>query len=348
MRASWLKACVLPLVLAGCGEPGGPTDPVPSPVGWESVTRTTDSPSVIIEKVSYRSNGLRIFGQVCRPPSAGPHPVMIVNHGGFGGLGGEEWNGGVCQETASRFGYVVAESSYRGEDGSEGAIELCLGEVDDVLRMIDVVLAQPYADRRRVVMWGGSHGGCVTTRAFQRGAPVHAVVDVFGPNDAAATYAFWQAQVDAGSPHTAAYRELLDIARRATGGTPAQVPQAYAQRSPVAFAADLARRPEPFMIVHGVEDVLIPVSESCLLASRAGGFGAWHITANPLISVPTAPDGCEAFPIAWSSSPRPIATWPANRYLLIYDTAGHGFDGAGGAAMATDIVSFLVARTPRP
>lgn len=348
MRA-WLRAAsLLPLALSGCGEPTDPTDPAPSPLAWESVTRTTDSSSVIIEKVSYRSNGLRIFGQVCRPPSAGPHPVMIVNHGGFAGLGAEEWNGGVCRETASRFGYVVAESSYRGEDGSEGAIELCLGEVDDVLRMIDVVLAQPYADRRRVVMWGGSHGGCVTTRAFQRGAPVHAAVDVFGPNDAAATFGFWQAQVAAGSPHTAAYQELIDIARRATGGTPAQVPQAYAQRSPVAFAADLARRPEPFMVAHGVEDVLIPVSESCLLASRAGGFAAWHITANPLISVPTSPEGCEPFPLSWSASPRPVATWPANRYLLIYDTAGHGFDGVGGVAMITDVVSFLVAKTPRP
>ncbi len=114
---TWLLACALPLALVACGEPGGPTDPDPAPLGWETVTRTTDSASVIIEKVSYRSNGLRIFGQVCRPPSAGPHPVMIVNHGGFAGLGAEEWNGGVCRETASRLGYVVVESSYRGEGG---------------------------------------------------------------------------------------------------------------------------------------------------------------------------------------------------------------------------------------
>jgi dienelactone hydrolase len=347
MRA-WPWVGAIPLVLlAGCAQDGDPTGPDPSPLGWESVTRTTDSPSVIIEKVTYRSNGLRIVGQVCRPPSAGPHPVMIVNHGGFAGLA-EEWNGGVCRQTAAQLGYVVAESSYRGEDGSEGSIELCLGEVDDVLRLTDIVLSQPYADRRRVVMWGGSHGGCITTRAFQRGAPVHAAVDVFGPSDPASTYAFWQAQVDAGSPQTPAYQELLDVARRAAGGTPAQAPQAYAIRSTAAFAADLARRSEPFMIVHGVEDPLIPVRESCLLASRAGGFGAWHVTANPLISVPTAPEGCGGVSLAWSGSPRPVGSWPANRYLLIYDTAGHDFEGLGGAAMVTDVVSFLVTRTPPP
>src|SRR5262245_45574824 len=208
MRA-WLVPAAFAVMLAGCGTEGGPTTPAtPAPLAWESVTRTTDSASLIIEKVAYRSNGLRIFGQVCRPASAGPHPVMVVNHGGFAGLG-DEWNGGVCRQTASQLGYVVVESSYRGEDGSEGTIELCLGEVDDVLRMLEIVLAQPYADRRRVVMWGGSHGGCITTRAFQRGAPVHAAVDVFGPTDAAATYAFWQAQVNAGSPHTGTYQEFI-------------------------------------------------------------------------------------------------------------------------------------------
>jgi acetyl esterase/lipase len=343
----WPAGFALLVALAGCGGESAPTAPAPTPVPrhWESVTRTTDSASVIIEKVAYRSNGLRIFGQVCRPPSPGPHPVMVMNHGGFEGLG-NEWNGGSCRDTAAQLGYVVAQSSYRGEDGSEGTVELCLGEVDDVLNLIEVVLAQPYADRRRVVMWGGSHGGCVTSRAFQRGAPVHAAVDVFGPGDLGATYAFWQSQVDRGSPYANVYQDLMDVARRPAGGTPAQVPAAYAARSPAGFAADLARRTEPFLIVHGVADLLVPAPESCLLASRAGGFTAWHVTADPALTVPVAPDGCGVFPIAWSSTARPTTAWPGNRYLLIYDTAGHGFDGPGGQAMLTDVARFLVAKTP--
>jgi dienelactone hydrolase len=255
-RTVRLLPVLVSLLAVACGGET-PTAAAPRAASWESVLRTTDTASVVIEKVSYRSGALRVFGQVCRPASAGPHPVMVLNHGGFEGLAGE-WNGGMCRNAAEQLGYVVVESSYRGEDGSEGRIEICLGEVDDVLAMLDIALQQPYADRRRVVMWGGSHGGCITTRAFQRGAPVHAAADVFGPGDLAATFAFWQAQIAAGSPYAQVYRDLVDVTTRAAGGTPAQVPAAYAARSPARFAADLARRPEPFLIVHGVTDLLVP------------------------------------------------------------------------------------------
>lgn len=345
-RTARLLPVLVSLGALGCGGAETPTAPTARAIAWETVERTTDTAAVVIEKVSYRSGALRIFGQVCRPASAGPHPVMVMNHGGFEGLGGE-WNGGTCRGLAEQFGYVVVQSSYRGEDGSDGRIEICLGEVDDVLAMLDVALQQPYADRRRVVMWGGSHGGCITTRAFQRGAPVHAAVDVFGPGDLAATFAFWQAQIAAGSRYANVYQDLVDVTARAAGGTPAQVPAAYAARSPARFAADLARRPEPFLIVHGVADLLVPAPESCLLAAQAGGFASWHLAADPEVALPTAPAGCEATGLSWSTAPRP-AGWPGARYLLIYDTAGHSFDGPGGQAMASDLVTFLVARTPRP
>jgi dienelactone hydrolase len=344
-RTVRLLPVLVSLFALACGG-GSPTAATPRATAWETVERTTDTAAVVIEKVSYRSDGLRIFGQVCRPAAAGPHPVMVVNHGGFEGLAGE-WNGGTCRGLAEQFGYVVVQSSYRGEDGSDGRIEICLGEVDDVLAMLDVALQQPYADRRRVVMWGGSHGGCITTRAFQRGAPVHAAVDVFGPGDLATTFAFWQAQIAAGSAYANVYQDLVDVTSRAAGGTPAQVPAAYSARSPARFAADLARRPEPFLIVHGAADLLVPAPESCRLAAQAGGFTAWHLAAAPEVALPGAPGGCESAGLTWSTAPRP-AGWPGARYLLIYDTAGHSFDGPGGQAMASDLVTFLVARTPRP
>ena len=62
-------------------------------------------------------------------------------------------------------------SEYRGEGGSEGRKEVCLGEVDDVLQMLAIADVQPYVKPDRVLMWGGSHGGCVTLRAIERGAP---------------------------------------------------------------------------------------------------------------------------------------------------------------------------------
>ena len=181
------------LVIGACGDPQITNNPDAAsndalvvdapPPDWESVEVTTDDGVIVIEKVSYRSDGYRIFGQVCRPKAAGAFPVIVNNHGGAVGLG-PEWNGGSCA-SAARNDLVTVQSSYRGEDGSEGPIELCLGEVTDVLEMMTIALRKPYADPARVVMWGASHGGCVTTRAVQRGAPVLAAVDVFGITDMA-------------------------------------------------------------------------------------------------------------------------------------------------------------------
>ena len=59
-----------------------------------------------------------------------------------------------------------------------------------LLAMIEVGLAQPWADPDRVVMAGMSHGGCVTLRALQRGAPLHEALALVPPTDMAALYRY--------------------------------------------------------------------------------------------------------------------------------------------------------------
>ena len=151
---------------------------------------------------NYWSDGLRIYGLLCTPVSLpGPHPVAILNHGleftqtgpgqfvfpaiqAFGLTG--------CTTMASN-GWLTAISTYRGEYISEtvspgriflggmmpllhrpytftatsdGNLELCLGEVDDVLNLLSAVRALPDANAKHVLMWGHSHGSCITERAI--------------------------------------------------------------------------------------------------------------------------------------------------------------------------------------
>lgn len=78
----------------GSGDAGAGADPAGSDAGqldWESVDVLFEDGSNITERVTYRSGGLLIDGQVCRRQGGGP------------------WIG----------------SSYRGEDASEGDIEVC-------------------------------------------------------------------------------------------------------------------------------------------------------------------------------------------------------------------------------
>jgi dipeptidyl aminopeptidase/acylaminoacyl peptidase len=334
-RDAALDATALPARLdAGDAQASDATVDAALP-GWESRTVTLEDDAILIEKVSYRSGGLLVFGQLCRPKLAGPHPVHIMNHGGFAGLA--SWNGGNCAD-AARNGWVAAESSYRGEDGSEGAVEVCLGEVDDVLRLLEIVRAQPYASAQRVLMSGISHGGCITLRALQRGAPVQLAVDIFGPTDWASAYRGWQQALAQGAPQRASYQGLVDALERATGGTPEQVPEAYALRSPLHQGL---RHEAPLLIVQGTADAFVPTSQACALADAS--FERFHVTLFGSV-VPSAPAGCEG---TWLPGPRPT-TWPGARYLMVYDDVGHNFEGLATSYLIADMTSFLAARLPTP
>jgi len=336
--------------IAACGddEGGSASDAAPQsdgagPFDWESVEEISNQDGVIVERVTYRSDGLLIHGQVCRPSRAGAHRVVVFNHGGFDGLAGDPvYQMGNCEMTASQLGVWIG-SDFRGEGDSEGAIEMCQGEVDDVLAMIDVALRQEYADPDRVVMMGGSNGGCITLRALQRGAPVHAAADIFGPTDLAAAHAFWLEQIEAGAPMADFIAEVVDIVETATGGTPDQVPEAYRMRSPLLFIEDLPAG-IPLLALHGVDDPLIPVTQGCALA-EAAGLESYHLDENQQ-EVATAPAACEEADLTWIETARPSGIWPGSRYFVAYDLLGHDADGPEGAAMLADLITFMAAKTP--
>jgi dienelactone hydrolase len=340
--AMW--CCLLVAVLAASGCQSTPPKPPDRP-DWLSAQTTLDLRDVVMERVTYRSGDLTIFGQVCRPADPGPHPVLIFNHGGFGGLPDWEDPNGFCAQ-ATKSGWAVAESSYRGEDGSGGDIEVCLGEVDDVLAMLDVMRAQSYADPDRIAMFGVSHGGCVTSRAVERGADVDVAVDVAGP----ANWGPLIKTVDraAKAPSTnqtlkQIYRNTVDMVEKAVGGTPDQFPERYAERSP--DPEKIARWDKPFLIMHGGADTIVPVQQSCALASKAGDFRAHRIDTQGGV-VPQAPPGCEE--LTWNDAPGgSTVDFAADRYLLVYDQVDHFLvDNNGLTQMTKDLFRFLEAKLP--
>jgi dipeptidyl aminopeptidase/acylaminoacyl peptidase len=305
------------------------------------VTKTTDK--TIIEKVKYKSGSLTVVGQVCRPKEPGKRKVLIWAHGGFSGLGMNEWNGGLCEGGANN-GWVVIEPSYRGEDGSEGTVEVCLGEVDDTLEMTRIALAQPWADPTKVALLGGSHGGCVALRAVQRGIPVQVAGDVFGVTDWAADWAYWtNARKTATTAQQGVYDALFKQLRDSTGGSPEEKPAEYAKRSPITFGADLEKFKGDLMMIHGVLDELVIVSDTCRLASTLSTTTALHLDAMGNV-LTTKPSGCPESAFAWSSPPKPT-TWPAKRYVVIRDGVGHGA-WVPATGLMEDALWFIAAKLP--
>jgi len=336
---------LMALTVSGCfSDPPTPSKTSVEPKGWVSVKKTTELADVVIEMVTYRSGDLKIDGQVCRPASGGPHPVFISNHGGFSGL--SDWNdpNGSCALTA-KAGWVMAESSYRGEDGSDGRVEVCLGEVDDVLAMLEVVREQSYADPDRVAMVGLSHGGCITSRAVERGADIDVAVDIAGPTDWNQLTQHLKRTETASSANPAVrkvFKETVDSIEKAVGGTPEQYPKRYADRAP--DAEKIARSDQPFLIMHGGADTIVPVRQSCALADDVGGFKPYRLDASGgVVSQP--PAGCQA--LTWSDPPSPTQTFNSDRYLMIYEGVDHLLLAANGLTrMLPDLFKFLEAKLP--
>jgi alpha-beta hydrolase superfamily lysophospholipase len=238
----------------------------------------------------------------------------------------------------------VAESSYRGEDGSDGEVEVCLGEVDDVLAMTEVVRKQPYAESDRVAMLGVSHGGCVTSRAVEKGADVDLAATIAGPADWKTLMRSVKGSLKDGPTRPVLQqikKNLVTKVEEAIGGTAAQYPKRYAERSP--DPKKIAEWDKPFIILHGVADTIVPVQQACALADQAGGFEAYRLdTSGGVVSQP--PAGCGE--LSWNDGPSPVDTFEADRYLMVYDDVDHFLVASTGQVMG-NFLTFLESKLPR-
>lgn len=324
-----------------------PITPPPEPDSpWESSEVVFEDDQIIVEKVSYRVDGLRIFGEVCRPRGEGPFPLLVVNHGGFSGTG-DNLTGTACASQA-RNGFVTILSSYRGEDGSDGRVEMCLGEVDDVLEMLRIAQTLPFVDAERSLMSGGSHGGCITLRAVQRGVPVAAAVALVPPTDWALLYEDWLSMSvsDPNSPEGQLGAELVRLAEEFIGGSPDELPEEYAARSPIFDIEALNAWPGALFIASGGEDIVVPASQGCSLAAAAEGVLSFRVVAPDGTVSTEPPAACANEGVPWLAGPKPTTSWPDRRYFVFYDGADHALQGPNAQVAVSDVLSFLFTHLP--
>lgn len=302
---------------------------------------------VYVERVTFSVDGLKESGRVCRPLKAGPFRVLVLAHGGFSGLNGGWQDPYSLCATIARAGWAVVAPSYRGEDTSEGKVEVCRGEVDDTLTMLGLALNQNWADRARVAMLGMSHGGCVVLRALERGAQVDAAVSISGVTDWSATDRFLRDGFRAGGPDSGEQAAVLNAVEVSIGGSSDQLPEAYRERSPLTHAADLAARDTSLLLIHGVADQLVPIDATCEFASTSD-FIRYHLDAKKR-PVASAPATCGSGGPRWEPGALPLTTWPGKRYLVALDGARHyGDAGKANTTMMYIATMFLSAKVPAP
>ncbi len=119
--------------------------------------------TVQIEKISYLSDGLKVRGYLVKPKKKGTYPCVIYNRGGnkeFGKLTSRK--AVFILARIASWGYTVAASQYRGNDGGEGKEEFGGADVNDVLNLIPLFKNVKHTDTTKMGIYGWSRGGMMT------------------------------------------------------------------------------------------------------------------------------------------------------------------------------------------
>ncbi len=210
---------------------------------------------VILERLSYCSEGHRVTGFSLRPRSAeGPLPTILYFRGGLGPHGVlEEEDFTFLGDLAAQGNFQILASQYRGNDGGEGEDQAGLAEALDVFPLLDIFHQKELADRRRVALLGFSRGGSMALMAHRHGITPRAIITIgcISNLEAAFEKGSWL---------------LRSAIRISTGGAPsAKTQTAYFDRSPL-FWVDAIR--VPLLLLRGEADEVID-PEQCHIFLKA-------------------------------------------------------------------------------
>jgi len=213
---------------------------------------------ILVSEIAYTSEGLKINGMLFRPSGEGKNPLLLFNHGGGWGIHEkvERWG-----EMLARKGYVVLASSYRGEDGSEGRIEVGRGEVVDILNLAECGKKLSYVDSSRTGIIGTSHGGLNTLLACEM-YEFDACIDFYGITDFLDPALYDNLSFGV---IERAYEDLF-------GHEPSkeELRMEYIRRSPLYFARHMKA---PLLVLHGTADALVPEDQSLRLVAELEKWG---------------------------------------------------------------------------
>ncbi|MDQ3309402.1 MAG: alpha/beta hydrolase [Gemmatimonadota bacterium] len=218
-------------------------------------------------RIAYGSDSLH-FGELRLPRGPGPHPLVVVIHGGCWRSQYNLEHISSASAALTRAGYATWTLEYRRIGNPGGGWP---GTFQDVAQGTDYVraLAQRFPlDLDRVVLMGHSAGGhlalwLAARRNLPRESvlrspdplPVRGVVSLAGITDLRSYGA-------APGSCNAAVAELM-------GGTSQEFPDRYLQGSPV----ELLPLGVPQRLLHGALDPTVPVEQSRTLEARARAQG---------------------------------------------------------------------------
>lgn len=263
-----MKAVVIVLAVAslGFGPMGRPRLRGPRCV---APTPRRAAPVQELRFARVRRRALRL--DLVRPAGPGPHPVVILVHGGAWRRGHRSDMRGTIRAFAAQ-GYAAASVDYRLADGVQNVFPGPVSDVRCAVRTLRARAGELGLDGERIAAIGFSAGGhlasMLATAAEQRGLDdgtcpivgvspaVRAGVSFYGPHDL-------RAPLRVGPGAEGAIRNFLGVSRLLD-------PARTAFASPISH---VDRRDPPMLLVHGLRDRVVEVDQSRRMWRALTGVG---------------------------------------------------------------------------
>ncbi|MBX3317943.1 MAG: alpha/beta fold hydrolase [Phycisphaeraceae bacterium] len=194
------------------------------------------------------------------PPGEGPFPLVVIFHGNAECVDGLDW----YRERYTERGWAVLSPEYRGYGRSSGKpSEKAI--VADALRFIDLVVNRPEIDTSRTVYHGRSLGGAVAAQVAAL-RPPHAMI---------------------------LESTFTSVASIAAGyGVPP-----FLVKNPFRTDRVLNNYAGPALLLHGIDDTIIPIEHSRRLAKCAPQRNANSPHAPATRTLIEMPGGHNDFPV---------------------------------------------------
>ena len=226
-------------------------------------------PSVEVRDVWVEGEGGRVHALLRLPvdttSTGGPLPLVVEVHGGPTAHDADSFRP-YCATWVDE-GFAVVQVNYRGSTGYgsawRDAIEARVGHVElaDVAAVADHLVAIGVADPARLVLAGASWGGFLT---------------LLGLGTQPERWALGLAGVPV-ADYVAAYEDEMEglkaFDRSLFGGSPEQVPEKYADSSPITYV-DAVRA--PVLVLAGRNDPRCPIRQIDNYLGRLDARGATH------------------------------------------------------------------------
>jgi len=207
------------------------------------------------EVVRYKSkDGVDISAILYKPlnyATGKQYPAVLWIHGGPEGQDTLGWNPWALY--LAQHGYVILTPNYRGSSGyGEKFRNLNVedsggGEVEDVALGADYLVSQGIAEKERIGIGGGSHGGTMVAYEVTKQPNVfHAAIELYGVVD--------RASFIERTNRPSAIRWTAKM-----GGAPEEKPEVYRKAN---ILPDVPKITAPVLIMHGEDDPQVPPYES--------------------------------------------------------------------------------------